>query len=181
MTPDSTPDAAAALQLLYRWAARAAHPDVGGSTAAFQAVAAARDTVAAALAAGDAARRELEDVDATLRAAVAKQETFLQEWSRRMAETSLAGAGGGVAARVCRRCGAPLANRDPRAVYCSPACRLAAWRARRQPAPRSTGPVRCVVCGTPFAAQRPSARYCSAACSQAAYRKRRQARQVPMR
>jgi hypothetical protein len=69
--------------------------------------------------------------------------------------------------RFCTACAAPLAG-NAHARYCSPACRLDAFRERQRTAADSR---RCGHCSIPLeASKRLTARYCGDACRQAARR-----------
>ena len=67
----------------------------------------------------------------------------------------------------CQHCGKPATGRR---IYCSPSCRVAAWRARV----KETTPGRaCSICGAPIDGMRADALYCSPTCGARAARARR--------
>ncbi len=68
----------------------------------------------------------------------------------------------GMCEQVCAWCGSAMPGRTRRAIYCSSACRRAAWRTLAQ----ADGPTkRCAACARPFhPGDKPSRKYCSHAC-----------------
>jgi hypothetical protein len=69
----------------------------------------------------------------------------------------------------CVQCGAPYTSTGQRPMYCSPKCRMAAFKARR--AERGTAPLAakpCEWCGTSFLPGDPRTMYCGQRCRDAA-------------
>ena len=167
-----------ALKTLYHYAAKAAHPDAGGTHDAMIAVQAALQALESAdpgktgltIPTPDDLREQVE----TWRREAAEQAKADMEKNTDPFDTIFGRESREL--RFCRNCGDAYprpARQDAR--YCSSACRNAAWR-RRHPTKRKyfrpLHPV-CSICGSPFEARRKTARYCSSACAQVAYRRRK--------
>ena len=69
----------------------------------------------------------------------------------------------------CGHCGASLKGKRSDALYCSEACRVAAYRARR---PGGAYSRQCEECGQWFTAGTPAGRFCSSRCRVRAYRRK---------
>src|SRR4051812_38412951 len=73
------------------------------------------------------------------------------------------------APRMCAQCRGPIATTDPRAIYCSNKCRVAAAKARTLAAlaqQQADGPI-CAHCGKPFTTIKKRQKTCSRECARA--------------